>query len=108
MRRERELTRTGRQGIDPPPPSSTLHSVHKSTISPSGSDLCPVRDTCNWGTVSLQLLSEVCAVDVSTDVSFVCCTALADKSLVTLVRSFVFSSSFLSGEVSLSIERVER
>lgn len=26
-----------------------LHSVHKSTISPSESDLCPVKDTCNWG-----------------------------------------------------------
>lgn len=39
--------------MDPP------RSLHKSTISPSGSDLCPVRDTCNWGRAVAALLEGV-------------------------------------------------
>lgn len=40
--------------MDPP------YSLHKSTISPSGSDLCPVRDACNWGRAVAALLGGVC------------------------------------------------
>ena len=36
-----------------------LDSLHKSTISPSGSDLCPVRDACNWGQAVVALLGVV-------------------------------------------------
>lgn len=109
--------------MDPP------HSLHKSTISPSGSDLCPVRDTCNWGRAVAALLGGVCACIreyVSVCMHRAKCwqvclqrkaVPLGDKSLVTsrllpvlssLIPLTPFHPSFLSGEVSLSIERVER
>lgn len=35
-------------------------SLHKSTIIPSASDLCPVRDFCNWGQDVETLRRGVC------------------------------------------------
>lgn len=38
------------------------HFLHKSTISPSGSDLCLVRDTCNWGWAVAVLLAQCACI----------------------------------------------